>query len=100
MITGGALIGVCETVQPASDRAGYSNGDTTAWKVSNRGGRMSALNGDRARFHKDRVRKLNRRQRIQALLTRLGTKPAETASDTVTRSVIAAFVDATPARRL
>jgi hypothetical protein len=29
---------------------------------------MSQLNGDRARFHKDRIRKLHRRQRIAALL--------------------------------
>ena len=28
---------------------------------------MSERNGDRARFHKDRTRKLHRRQRIQAL---------------------------------
>ena len=37
---------------------------------------MSALNGDRARFHKDRKRKLHHRQRIQALAARL-RKPAE-----------------------
>jgi hypothetical protein len=29
---------------------------------------MSARNGDRARFHKDRKRKLQHRQRIHALL--------------------------------
>jgi len=29
---------------------------------------MSARNGDRARFHKNRKRKLHRRQRIQALM--------------------------------
>jgi hypothetical protein len=32
---------------------------------------MSALNGDRARFHKDRKRKLHHRQRIQALAAKL-----------------------------
>jgi hypothetical protein len=30
---------------------------------------MSARNGDRARFHKDRKRKLRHRQRIQTLMT-------------------------------
>jgi hypothetical protein len=29
---------------------------------------MSARNGDRARFHKDRKRKLHHRQRVQALV--------------------------------
>jgi hypothetical protein len=32
---------------------------------------MSARNGDRARFHKDRKRKLHHRQRIQALMAGL-----------------------------
>jgi hypothetical protein len=32
---------------------------------------MSKLNGDRARFHKERKRKLHRRQRLHALAARL-----------------------------
>jgi transcriptional regulator GlxA family with amidase domain len=32
---------------------------------------MSARNGDRARFHKDRKRKLHHRQRVQALVAGL-----------------------------
>jgi hypothetical protein len=36
---------------------------------------MSERNGDRARFHKDRKRKLHRRQRIQALITTLRKRP-------------------------
>ena len=41
-------------------------------------GRMSKRNGDRARFQKDRKRKLKHRQRIQALVARLrrGTNDA------------------------
>jgi len=45
---------------------------------------MSKRNGDRARFQKDRARKLAHRQRIQALLTRLrdraGTSPLSATS--------------------
>ena len=41
---------------------------------------MSELNGDKARFHKNRVRKLHRRQRLQALLTRLRKRADENAS--------------------
>lgn len=37
---------------------------------------MSRLNGDRARFHKDRRRKLLRRQRLQVLLSGLRPEPA------------------------
>jgi len=33
--------------------------------------RMSGRNGDKARFQKDRKRKLARRQRIQALIARV-----------------------------
>lgn len=40
---------------------------------------MSERNGDRARFHKERERKLQRRCRIRALLARL-RKRAEDAS--------------------
>jgi hypothetical protein len=32
---------------------------------------MSGRNGDKARFHKDRKRKLAKRQRIQALIARV-----------------------------
>jgi hypothetical protein len=43
---------------------------------------MSARNGDKARFHKDRRRKLAKRQRVQALVARPraaapSSKPAE-----------------------
>jgi hypothetical protein len=43
-----------ETVQRGADLADYA-------------GIMSKLNGDRARFHKDRKRKLHRRQRLHVL---------------------------------
>jgi hypothetical protein len=46
---------------------------------------MSARNGDRARFHKDRKRKLLKRQRIQALQSSLGiAAPAASALNNVT----------------
>jgi uncharacterized membrane protein len=38
---------------------------------------MSQRNGDRARFQKDRRRKLRHRQRIQALLAKLRAKAVE-----------------------
>lgn len=41
---------------------------------------MSERNGDRARFHKDRKRKLHHRQQIQALMTALRKRAAEKAS--------------------
>jgi crotonobetainyl-CoA:carnitine CoA-transferase CaiB-like acyl-CoA transferase len=41
---------------------------------------MSALNGDRARFHKDRKRKLHHRQLIQALAAKLRKRTEEQAS--------------------
>jgi hypothetical protein len=41
---------------------------------------MSERNGDRARFHKDRRRKLRHRQRIQALMLRLRTRAEDQAS--------------------
>jgi len=41
---------------------------------------MSARNGDRARFHKDRKRKLHHRQRIQALKQALRKRTDEQAS--------------------
>ena len=44
---------------------------------------MSARNGDRARFHKDRKRRLHRRQQIQLLAARLGMK--RTGGDALSR---------------
>jgi hydroxylamine reductase (hybrid-cluster protein) len=44
---------------------------------------MSERNGDRARFHKDRKRKLHHRQRIQALMTALRKRAGEEASTRV-----------------
>jgi hypothetical protein len=42
---------------------------------------MSARNGDKARFQKDRKRKLAKRQRIQALVARVrGDEPTAKAS--------------------
>jgi len=42
------------------------------------GGPMSARNGDRARFQKDRKRKMLRRQRLQALKAAVREKAAAT----------------------
>jgi hypothetical protein len=36
---------------------------------------MSRLNGDRARFHKNRRNKLRRRQRVRALMTAFHAQP-------------------------
>jgi hypothetical protein len=41
---------------------------------------MSERNGDRARFHKDRTRKLRRRQRLAALIARFRKGAADAAS--------------------
>jgi hypothetical protein len=41
---------------------------------------MSERNGDRARFHKDRKRKLHRRQRIHGLMLALRNRADEQAS--------------------
>jgi hypothetical protein len=41
---------------------------------------MSERNGDRARYHKDRKRKLHRRQRIQAFIAALRRRADEKAS--------------------
>jgi hypothetical protein len=41
---------------------------------------MSARNGDRARFHKDRKRKLRHRQRIQAVMAGVRKRADENAS--------------------
>jgi hypothetical protein len=56
---------VFETAQLDGSASGYAQ-------------HMSALNGDRARFHKDRKRKLQHRQRIQALAARLRKQSGET----------------------
>jgi hypothetical protein len=44
---------------------------------------MSERNGDRARFHKDRKRKLHHRQRIQALMAALSKRADGEASTRV-----------------
>jgi len=44
---------------------------------------MSERNGDRARFHKERKRKLHHRQRIQALMAALRKRAEEVASTRV-----------------
>jgi hypothetical protein len=55
---------------------------------------MSELNGDKARFQKNRKRKLKNRQRIRALLARLAAKPVEDASGaTITRAASLAMQD-------
>ena len=54
---------------------------------------MSELNGDKARFQKNRKRKLQNRQRIRALVARLTAKPLEDASDPITRAASVAMHD-------
>ena len=54
---------------------------------------MSALNGDKARFQKNRQRKLQNRQRIRAMLAKLAAKPDKDASGAVTRSASLAMHD-------
>jgi hypothetical protein len=54
---------------------------------------MSERNGDRARFQKNRKRKLLHRQRIQALVAGL-RKTTEHAAVTADRNVTATFTDA------
>jgi len=44
---------------------------------------VSERNGDRARFYKERARKLNRRQRVQARMLRLRERADEQASTRV-----------------
>jgi hypothetical protein len=41
---------------------------------------MSKLNGDRARFRKDRRRRLHRRQRVQVLIAGLRKRAADEAA--------------------
>jgi len=48
---------------------------------------MSERNGDKARFQKNRKRKLHHRQRIRALMAGLRQATAENASGSVDRSV-------------
>jgi hypothetical protein len=52
---------------------------------------MSQRNGDRARFQKNRKRKLRHRQRIRALVTGLRNRRDAASAD---RSVTVAFTDA------
>jgi len=54
---------------------------------------MSERNGDRARFHKDRRRKLRRRQRIQALTTAVRTR-RDAANASARRGIDAAASEA------
>ena len=48
---------------------------------------MSKRNGDRARFQKDRKRKMRHRERIQALVAGVKKKPDEDASGAAARPV-------------
>jgi hypothetical protein len=52
---------------------------------------MSQRNGDRARFQKNRKRKLRHRQRIRALVT--GLRNRRDAAASADRSVTVAFTD-------
>ena len=55
---------------------------------------MSELNGDKARFQKNRKRKLQNRQRSRALVATLAAKPVEEDSDvTTTRAASLAMHD-------
>jgi hypothetical protein len=50
---------------------------------------MSGINGDKARFHKDRKQKIARRKRNQQLLSRAGqSKFAASASNSKAKAVI------------
>jgi hypothetical protein len=65
-----------ETVQQRADLADYA-------------GIMSKLNGDRARFHKERKRKLHRRQRLHALAAGLRkTSEDQTSSRAASRGML------------
>jgi hypothetical protein len=55
---------------------------------------MSERNGDKARFQKNRKRKLRHRQRIRALMAGVRTKSDEDASNAAARSVTATSTDA------
>ncbi len=54
---------------------------------------MSRRNGDRARFQKDRKRKLLNRDRSRALAATLAAKPVEDASGAATRAASLAMHD-------
>ena len=54
---------------------------------------MSERNGDKARFQKNRKRKLQHRQRIRALVARLAAKPVEDASGAITHAASLAMHD-------
>jgi len=58
---------------------------------------MSERNGDRARFHKDRKRKLRHRQRIQALMLAMRKRTDEGASTRVEPPGIQATGNPAPA---
>jgi len=82
-----ATIGDVSNCTGGFPRTCYSRGAgvPAAWALaSESGGRMSERNGDRARFQKNRKRKLQHRQRIQALLTRLRKRTAEAGGPTPT----------------
>jgi len=50
---------------------------------------MSGINGDKARFHKDRKQKIARRKRNQQLLSRAGqSKFAASASNSKAKAII------------
>jgi hypothetical protein len=54
---------------------------------------MSARHGDKARFQKNRQRKLQNRQRSRALAATLTAKPVKEASDAITREASLAMHD-------
>jgi hypothetical protein len=54
---------------------------------------MSRLNGDKARFQKNRMRKLKQRERSRALMTRLAAKRVEETSGAVTHAASLAMHD-------
>ena len=74
---------MCETAQSNSARP------VMLWVEDS----MSKLNGDKARFQKNRKRKLLNRQRIRALRARLAAEPIEDASGAITRAASLAMHD-------
>lgn len=63
-----------------SHRPACAKRDSGSAPVTARLAIMSERNGDRARFHKDRRRKLHRRQRIHTLMLALRNRADEQAS--------------------
>jgi hypothetical protein len=55
---------------------------------------MSRLNGDRARFHKNRRNKLRRRQRVRAMIKAFHAAPADKAAVNAEVAVETVTVDA------